>query len=166
MKIYFDSCILISYYSKHKEEKTRKKAVKKTIEIFSHLSDAEFFVSSWGINEMKNILLSRQKKSHSENFVQECEIDLRSKNRLGELKIKIIKVDGNKKSYDSEDFFYEVGKINSKYHPGLGDSIHCVIMENNEIKHILTFDDKDDFKKVEGLFVMNPNSLLEGDNIK
>jgi len=160
MKIYLDSCVLISYYSKHNEEKERKKIVKKALEIFSHITDVEFYISSWGISEMKNILLSRQRKSHSEKFAQDCEIDLRSKNRLGDLKIKIIKVNGNKKNYDSEDFFFEVGKVNSKYHPGLGDAIHCVIMENNEIKHIITFDDKDDFKKIEGLFVMNPHNLF------
>ena len=159
MKIYLDSCILVAFFSKHKEEKEKKKFVKSALELFNKGNDIQLVTSSWAINEMNNILLSRQKDKHKIDFVQECEISLRSKKRLGDVKIDLLSPDGIKKNYDLEDFFYEVGKLNLKYHPGVGDAMHCIIMENNKITHILTFDQKDDFKKVEGLVVINPEKI-------
>jgi predicted nucleic acid-binding protein len=46
-----------------------------------------------------------------------------------------------------------------KYHSGVGDIIHSVIMKNNGIKTILTFDEKDDFKQIPDLTVIHPKDI-------
>jgi predicted nucleic acid-binding protein len=46
-----------------------------------------------------------------------------------------------------------------KYHSGVGDVIHSVIMKNNGITEILTFDEKDDFKQIPGLTVFHPKDI-------
>ena len=46
-----------------------------------------------------------------------------------------------------------------KYHSGVGDVIHSVIMKNNSIAYILTFDEKDDFKQIPDLTVLHPKDI-------
>jgi len=41
----------------------------------------------------------------------------------------------------------------------VGDVIHSVIMKNNGIAEILTFDEKDDFKQIPGLTVFHPKDI-------
>lgn len=45
------------------------------------------------------------------------------------------------------------------YHSGVGDIIHSVIMKNNRVAEILTFDEKDDFKKIPDLTVLHPRDI-------
>ena len=49
-----------------------------------------------------------------------------------------------------------------KYHSGVGDVIHSVIMKNNGIADILTFDEKDDFKQIPDLTVLHPKDIKFG----
>jgi predicted nucleic acid-binding protein len=63
------------------------------------------------------------------------------------------------KDYDFAEFFYHVRQGILNYHSGVGDVIHSVIMKNNAIVDILTFDEKDDFKKIPGLTVMHPKDI-------
>lgn len=46
-----------------------------------------------------------------------------------------------------------------KYHSGVGDIIHSVIMKNNGVDQILTFDEKDDFKQIPDLTVLDPKDI-------
>ena|SRR5258708_5391833 len=46
-----------------------------------------------------------------------------------------------------------------KYHSGVGDVIHSVIMKNNGISQILTFDERDDFKQIPDLTVLHPRDI-------
>ena len=46
-----------------------------------------------------------------------------------------------------------------RYHSGVGDVIHSVIMKNNGIAQILTFDEKNDFKQIPGLTVLHPGNI-------
>src|SRR5277367_5396143 len=46
-----------------------------------------------------------------------------------------------------------------KYHSGVGDIIHSVIMKNNGVTEILTFDEKDDFAKIVGLTALHPRDV-------
>ncbi|MGH7989184.1 MAG: hypothetical protein ACREDS_03175, partial [Limisphaerales bacterium] len=46
-----------------------------------------------------------------------------------------------------------------KYHSGVGDIIHSVIMKNNRIENILTFDEKKDFTQIPGLTVFHPKDI-------
>jgi predicted nucleic acid-binding protein len=45
------------------------------------------------------------------------------------------------------------------YHSGVGDIIHSVIMKNNGITSILTYDEKDDFKQIPDLTVLHPKDI-------
>ena len=57
------------------------------------------------------------------------------------------------------EFFFHVREGIFTYHSGVGDVIHSVIMNNNGVAHILTFDEKDDFKKIPGLTVLHPRDV-------
>lgn len=63
------------------------------------------------------------------------------------------------KDYDFAEFFYSVRQGILRYHSGVGDVIHSVIMKNNEITNILAFDEKSDFKQIPDLTVMHPRDV-------
>jgi len=105
---------------------------------------------------MVNILIS-QKKMPIAN-VGEIENQLMSERRLKSLKIQLVEVSPDK-DYDFSEFFYHVRQNILKYHSGVGDTIHSVIMKNNGITDILTFDEKNDFKQIPGLTVLHPKDI-------
>jgi len=156
MKIYLDSGILISYFSKHKEEKENKKIINNAIKLMEKIEGLEIFISSWGIAEMMNVMLSRQKQKNT--FVLKCESTLLNKKRVGNLKLKVLEIGGGDKNYDFSEFFYDIREIILKYHPGVGDTIHSVIMKNNKINQILTFNKKD-FEDIEDITVLDPEGV-------
>ena len=90
--------------------------------------------------------------------VAEIESQLMSERRLKNLKIGLVEVSPDK-DYDFAEFFYHVRQGILKYHSGVGDIIHSVIMKNNGITDILTFDEKDDFKQIPGLTVLHPKDI-------
>jgi predicted nucleic acid-binding protein len=77
---------------------------------------------------------------------------------LKNLKINIVDV-SPQKDYDFAKFFYHVKQGILKYHSGVGDVIRSVIMKNNGIADILTFDEKDDFKQIPDLTVLHPRDI-------
>jgi predicted nucleic acid-binding protein len=86
------------------------------------------------------------------------ESPLMSERRLKNLKIQLVDV-SPVKDYDFSEFFYHVRQTILKYHSGVGDTIHSVIMKNDGITDILTFDEKDDFKQLPGLTVLHPKDI-------
>ena len=90
--------------------------------------------------------------------VAEIESQFANEKRLGDLKLCFVDV-SPKKDYDFAEFFYHVRQGILKYHSGVGDIIHSVIMKNNGIKAILTFDEKDDFKQIPDLTVIHPKDI-------
>ena len=110
----------------------------------------------WAITEMVNILVSGKKMDRGE--VAELESQLVSERRLKDLKISFAEV-SPQKDYDFAEFFWHVRQGILKYHSGVGDIIHSVIMKNNGITEILTFDEKDDFKQIPGLTVLHPKDI-------
>src|SRR5260370_532950 len=74
------------------------------------------------------------------------------------VKTEMIEVSAGK-DYDFREFFYHVKQGILKYHSGVGDVIHSVIMKNNGISQILTFDEKDDFKQIPDLTVLHPRDI-------
>jgi len=161
-QIYLDSCILIAFFSKHKEEKNKKKEIKRVFNIFNDLNDIQLVISRWTIAEMMNIMISRHQQKNE--FVLGCESELLNTKRIDGMKIKIVDVEGNKQSYDAQEFIYSIRENILKYHSGVGDIMHSVIMKNNELDTILTFDEKDDFKKIEGLIVLHPRDIKVENN--
>jgi len=155
-RIYLDSNILISYFSTDRAEETKNKLVSEALAVFAQLKDLQLCTSIWAVTEMVNILVSHKKMPLG--AVAEIESQLMSERRLQNLKIQLVEVSPDKE-YDFAEFFYHVRQSILKYHSGVGDTIHSVIMRNNGITDILTFDEKDDFKQIPGLTVLHPKDI-------
>jgi predicted nucleic acid-binding protein len=155
-RIYLDSNVLIAHYSIDRAEETKNALVEDALTVFAQLKDVQLCTSVWAVTEMVNILVSNKKMGRGE--VAEIESQLVSERRLKNLKIHFIEV-SPQKDYDFVEFFYHVRQGILKYHSGVGDIIHSVIMKNNGITEILTFDEKDDFKQIPGLTVLHPKDI-------
>ena len=155
-RIYLDSNILIAHYSTDRPEEIKKKLVADALAVFSQLKDVQLCTSMWAITETVNILVSNKKMDRGD--VAELENQLVNVRRLKNLKISLCEV-SPEKDYDFAEFFYNVRQGILKYHSGVGDVIHSVIMKNNAIAQILTFDEKDDFKQIPDLTVIHPRDV-------
>jgi len=155
-RIYLDSNILIAHYSIDKTEDSKRELVKNALSVFSQLKDIRLCTSVWAVTEMVNILVSSKKMDRS--VVAEIENQLINEKRLAGLKIYFLET-SLLKDYDFAEFFYHVRQGILKYHSGVGDIIHSVIMKNNDIRDILTFDEKDDFKQIPDLTVLHPREI-------
>jgi predicted nucleic acid-binding protein len=154
--IYLDANILIAHYAVDKAEEAKKSLVENALDVFAQLKDLQLCTSIWAITEMVNILVSNKKMDRGD--VALIESQLVSERRLKNQKIQIIEV-SPRKDYDFIEFFYHVRQGVLKYHSGVGDIIHSVIMRNNGISEILTFDEKNDFKQIPGLTVLHPKDI-------
>jgi predicted nucleic acid-binding protein len=154
--IYLDSNILIAHYSVDKAEEAKKRMVENALIVFAELKDIQLCTSMWAVTEMVNILVSNKKMDRV--TVAEIESQLVSERRLNNLKIYFTEV-SPQKDYDFAEFFYHVKQGILKYHSGVGDVIHSIIMKNNGIINILTFDEKDDFKQIPDLTVLHPKDI-------
>jgi predicted nucleic acid-binding protein len=155
-RIYLDSNVLIAYHATDKAEEAKKKMVENALAVFAELKDVQLCTSMWAVTEMVNILVSG--KNVDRMAVAEMESQLVSERRLHKLKIQFVDV-SPEKDYDFNEFFFHVKQSILKYHSGVGDVIHSVIMKNNGIAEILTFDEKDDFKQLPGLTVFHPKDI-------
>lgn len=155
-RIYLDSNVLIAHFSVDKAEEAKKKLVESALAVFAQLKDVQLCTSMWAVTEMVNILVSKKKMDRGE--VAQVESQLVSERRLKDLKIFFAEV-SPQKDYDFTEFFWHVRQGILKYHSGVGDVIHSVIMKNNGITEILTFDEKDDFKQIPGLTVLHPRDI-------
>lgn len=155
-RLYVDSNILIAHYSLDKTEEPKKKLVESALAVFDQLRDVQLCTSIWAVTEMVNILVSHKKMDRGD--VAQIESQLVSEKRLGNLKLQFVDV-SPRSDYDFPEFFYHVSQGILRYHSGLGDIIHSVIMKNNGISEILTFDEKDDFKQIPDLTVLHPKDV-------
>jgi predicted nucleic acid-binding protein len=155
-RVYLDSNVLIAHYSLDKPEEIKRKMVEDALGVFARLREVELCTSMWAITEMVNILASQKKIALGD--VAEIESQLLSERRLNTLKIRFLDVSPHD-DYDSVEFFYHVRQGILKFHSGVGDVIHSVIMKNNDVTNILTFDEKDDFKKIPDLTVLHPRDV-------
>jgi predicted nucleic acid-binding protein len=155
-RLYIDSNVLIAHFSKDKVEEGKRKLVKSALATFSRLKDIQLCTSMWAVTEMVNVLRFAKKMDHS--AVSDLESRLVNERRVGKLKIMFVEV-SPRKDYDIKEFFHHVREGILKYHSGVGDVIHSVILKNNKIRRILTFDEKDDFKQIPGLTVLHPKDI-------
>ena len=155
-RIYLDSNIFIAYFSVDKAEEPKKALVENAVDVFGQLRDVQLWTSMWAITEMVNILVAAKKMNRGE--VAEIEGQLVSERRLKGHKIYITEV-SPQKDYDFREFFFHLRQGILRYHSGVGDIIHSVIMKNNGITEILTFDEKNDFKQIPGLVVLHPRDI-------
>lgn len=155
-RIYLDSNILIAYHSLDRAEEAKKNMVENALAVFAQLKDIQLCTSMWALTEMVNILVSSKRVDRG--VVAEIESQLVSERRLKNLRIHFVEV-SPRKDYDFAEFFYHVKQGILKYHSGVGDVIHSVIMKNNDIAEVLTFDEKDDFKQIPDLTVLHPKDI-------
>jgi predicted nucleic acid-binding protein len=155
-QIYLDSNILIAYYSVDNAEETKKQMVQSALSVFAKTKNTRLCTSIWGVTEMVNILISAKRMDRGR--VAEIEGQLVSEKRLAGLKLLLVEVSPDRE-YDFSEFFYHVRQGILAYHSSVGDVIHSVIMKNNGIDQILTFDEKDDFKQIPGLTVYHPRDI-------
>jgi len=155
-RIYLDSNVLIAHNATDKAEEPKSKLVENALAVFADLKDVQLCTSMWALTEMVNVLVSAKKMDRA--TVAEIESQLISERRLLKLKIQILDV-SPAKDYDFGEFFFHVKQSILKYHSGVGDIIHSVIMKNNGVEEILTFDEKDDFKKIPDLTVFHPKDI-------
>jgi len=155
-RVYLDSNILIAYYSLDKAEEIKKALVESTLRVFAELKDTQLCTSVWAITEMVNVLVSSKRMDRG--TVAQIENQLVGERRLGKLKLVLLEVSPSK-DYDFAEFFYHVRQGILDYHSGVGDVIHSVIMKNNGLDVILTFDEKSDFKQIPGLTVLHPKDV-------
>jgi predicted nucleic acid-binding protein len=155
-RIYLDANVLIAHYALDKAEEAKKNLVESALDVFAQLKDLQLCTSSWAITEMVNVLVSNKKMADGD--VALIESQLVTERRLRDLKIQIVEV-SPRSDYDFAEFFYHVRQGILKHHSGVGDIIHSVIMRNNRITEILTFDEKSDFKEIDGLTVLHPKDI-------
>lgn len=155
-KIYLDTNIFVSYFSNLDDNKEQKGFVVEAFKIFEQLKDIELWTSMWAITELVKVLIIKIKMNS--NSVSEIEKDLLNECRLLNVKIQFADV-SPVKDYDFKEFFYHIRKGILTYDSGVGDVMHSIIMKNNNIKQILTFDEKDDFKKIPNLTVLHPKDI-------
>ena len=159
IKIYLDACILVSYFSNAKEEQKKKKIINTCLKYVETLENVDLVTSYWAVSEMINILISRHKMKTP--MVNRIEESFSHTERLGKIKVRIIET-SPLRDYSVKEFFYQVRTMILNYHPGVGDAMHSVILENNNIDKILTFDMKDDFTCIPGLTVIKPKEFIKG----
>ena len=153
--IYLDSNVLIAYYSGHRTEQTKNQMVHNVLAVFANARDVWLCTSIWAVTEMVNILISSKRIEPKKVTEIERRISLES---FGNLKVNILEV-SPEKAYSFSSFFADVRLGILSYHSGVGDVIHSVIMKNYGIDHILTFDEKNDFKQIPGLTVFHPKDI-------
>jgi predicted nucleic acid-binding protein len=155
--IYLDSNILIAYYSLDRPEAAKKQLVKEALAVFekAEASDVWLCTSAWAVTEMVNILISAKKMDPARVADIESRLFVES---FGGLKLHGRGVSPDR-DYDFARFFADVRAGILKYHSGVGDVIHSVIMKNHGIDYILTFDERD-FKQIPGLTVFHPRDVI------
>lgn len=156
-RIYLDSNILIAHFSLDKAEEPKKVLVENALKVLAELRDLQLWTSTWAVTEMVNVLISSKRMAPGD--VAQIESQFVSERRLDILKVQLITEVSPRKDYDFSEFFYHVRQGILKYHSGVGDIIHSVIMKNHSISEILTFDEKNDFKQIPGLTVLHPRDI-------
>jgi predicted nucleic acid-binding protein len=155
-QVYLDSNILIACYAGDSVEASRKILVEQAFKAFAELKDVQLCTSMWALAEAYKVLLSRKKMKRED--VSVIETQLLHEKRLLNAKLKLVDV-SPESDYDFDEFFFHVRQAVVSYPSGIADIIHSVIMKNNAITTILTFDEKMDFRQIPGLTVLHPRDV-------
>jgi predicted nucleic acid-binding protein len=155
-RIYLDSNVLIAVYALDKAEEVKKRQVEIALDVFAKLQDVQLCTSPWAVTEAVNVLISQKQMDRGD--VAQIENQLVQEKRLRNLKITFLEV-SPRRDYDFNEFFFHVRQDILRFHSGVGDIIHSIIMRNNEVTEILTFDEKNDFKQIPGLTVLHPRDI-------
>lgn len=154
-KIYLDTCIFVADYSGLETDRTHKTNIASAFNVFSNLKNIELLTSMWSMTELVRVLTNTIHMDAAK--VAEIEQGLLNERRFHGLKFKFVDVSPDS-TYDFGEFFYNIrrGVLTNK--SGVPDTIHAVIMKNNDIDHILTTD-IDGFRDIPGLKVLHPKDV-------
>lgn len=152
-KLYLDTCVILAfYYPKDRYHKKARKFFKK----IAKTDDSILVLSDFVITEFTWVYIIKPGVIPSEVF--KTISDMNQLKKIGnKYSFELIETEGNEKGYDFPTFFVDIRDIilDTKPRQGIADTIHTVIMKNNKIKDIVTFN-KDDFKNVEGINAIGP----------
>lgn len=142
-KLYLDTCILIAF---HYRKDPKHKATKEFFKEISKINEAILFCSEFCLTEFVQAYSKKKDISLTEAYQKSNNMVISKK--IDKYPFSFANVKGKEKNYDFSTFFVDLQEIilNAKTH--LADAIHSIIMRNNKIKYIVTFN-KDDFKNVE-----------------
>jgi predicted nucleic acid-binding protein len=138
-----------------RRSKAKNQLVHNALAVFANARDVWLCTSVWAVTEMVNILISSKRIDPAKVNEIERRISLES---FGNLQMNILEV-SPERTCSFSNFFADVRLRILSYHSGVGDVIHSVIMKNHGIDHILTFDEKNDFKQIPSLTVFHPKDI-------
>lgn len=159
-RIYIDTCILVSYFAEDEAEVEKKTQAIKCLDYLASLQDVVLCTSEWSITEFVKVMVLT--KGMPREKVATIEQDFVNKRRVGKNKIDFLDVDPHLEGYDYREFFYDIRRGFLQYNSGYADVVHSVIMKNNGLDTILTFDAKNDFKQIPNFTVLHPSAVIEG----
>jgi predicted nucleic acid-binding protein len=155
IKLYLDNCIFVADFDK-KEEKHN--IVTKTLDKLSKCNRLVLVTSDFTFTEIVKVLV-REKQVNPKEAHEYVAKTYRASKIQG-VPFKILKTEGRVpkgKIFDFHDFFLAIQDelLNSKY--SISDAIHIVIMKNNNVNRILTFDS--DFENDEEIEKVDPRKI-------
>jgi len=161
-KLYLDSGIILAFYYK-KDSQNKHNRVKKFFkEVFQLKDQINLVCSDFSITEFVQAYVTKPKVSEKHAF--EISSDIAQLQKIGrKYPFEWVEVEGKEgKDYEFGAFFIDLRRIilSTKPRPGLGDAIHAVIIKNNKLKYIITFNKKD-FKNIKGIIPLEPEEISE-----
>lgn len=147
---YVDTCVFVSYFSSRRSENVNKSIARKVFSDASEAVDLELVTSHWTLTELTKILV----KSHGMDRERISNIvsDLIRRGRVEGAKIHLIDV-SPRSDYNFSELCSDLQDGIMKYRVGFQDVLHTIIMKNNGIDTILTFDSG--FEDIDGLNVVD-----------
>ena len=154
---YLDTCILVTLLTKKDK---RRATVIQALNMLMSIEDAVLVTSDFTFVEMAKVLINSFKQNPKTTAKQINTITKEGK--IDEFEFQILSTSPSN-DYSFDQFWMDVGENMSLYNPGWGDSIHCVIMRNNNVENILSLDAKDDFEIVRGIRLMHPEDIVQAE---
>ena len=156
-KLYVDTGILVAIY--YEGDKYNKNALNFFQKIMK-LKNTDIVCSNFCITEFAQVCVKKDIFSESETYkISNALLTTLKIDRL--YPFKMIDAKGKNVNYKFEEFFLDIQSIilETKPRPHLADVIHSVIMRNNKIKTIVTYN-VNDFKGIMGIKAYTPDYTL------
>ena len=148
-KIYLDTNIFVAYM--HKKHKNHNEVLR-CLSVMEKL-DLDVFYSHWTIIEGERVLIKEY--GYSPEKAKQKFLSLIKKAKIKKIPLKLI---GIKNTCGSNDLLYLIRQLRLSADISLADSIHSLIMSDNEINTILTTDEH--FSVLKEVIVLFPKHVL------
>lgn len=151
---YLDTCIFVTLFT----DEDRRDVVVQAMANINQIEDAVFVTSDFTFVEMAKVLINTKK--HNPKATAKGINKITKSRSIDGFDFTILPTSPSPK-YTFDKFWADVGQNMNLYNPGWGDSMHCVIMKNNDVENILSLDAKHDFELVPGINLFHPEDMLE-----